>query len=207
MNNLQQKTGGIPRVALILLAAGASSRMKGTDKLLENIDKTPLLRRTATAAKASSAACVIVVVKKEDTQRRAALAGLDIEIHENPDWQKGMASSIAVAMAVCKESDAVIISLADMPDITGGDYDALIAAFGGDHPGRICRATSENGTPGHPVLFGRDHFEELAGLEGDIGARTLVKRHAAKVVAVPLNARHALTDLDTKEDFARYRQS
>lgn len=83
-----------PVVSAVLLAAGASSRMGGRDKLLECIDGEPLLRRAARALLASRADETLAVLRPEDDARRAALEGLDVKIVENPGAAEGMASSI-----------------------------------------------------------------------------------------------------------------
>ena len=64
---------------------------------------------------------------------------------------------------------------------------------------------SADGTPGHPVLFGRRFFETLAGLRGDRGAREVLREAAEFVTEVPTPGRAALVDLDTPEDWAAWR--
>jgi len=85
-----------------------------------------------------------------------------------------------------------------MPDITAEDMRALAAAFDG---ARAARGAGADGTPGHPVLLPAAALSALARLSGDTGARGLVR--GARLVALP--GRHALTDLDTPEDWAAWR--
>ena len=194
-----------PRIAAILPAAGASSRMKGADKLLELIDGIPLLRRSASALCSDVITKTLAVLPKQDAARRKALDGLGLHIIDNPAPESGMGGSLALAMrALPPETDAVLIHLADMPDITSDHVATLCAAFSPDAPRCILRAASE-GRPGHPVLFGRAHFGDLARLRGDRGARDLIAANREHLRLVPLPGRAALTDLDTPEDWAAYR--
>jgi molybdenum cofactor cytidylyltransferase len=193
-------------VAAILLGAGAGRRMRGRDKLLELIAGRPALLHAAETALASRADQVLVVLPPDAAPRRAALAGVDVEIVEAPDWAEGMAASLRTGLsAVDPGTDAVVILLADMPEIEATAIDKLIAAFDPGEGREIIRATSEDGKPGHPVLFGRRFFEPLAGLTGDRGARTVIEEASEFVVNVPTTGRQALVDLDTPEDWETWR--
>ena len=101
--------------------------------------------------------------------------------------------------------DAVVILLADMPEVGARDIDRLIAAFDPEEGREICRAVSADGAPGHPVLFGRRFFEALAGLEGDRGAREVLRDAGEFVTEVATSGRSALVDLDTPEDWEAWR--
>ena len=101
--------------------------------------------------------------------------------------------------------DAVVILLADMPEVAAGDMDRLIAAFDPEEGREICRAVDADGGPGHPVLFGRRFFEALAGSPGDRGAREVLRDAGEFVTEVTTTGRGALVDLDTPEDWAAWR--
>jgi len=194
-------------IAIIMLAAGASSRMMSADKLLEKIDDIPLLRHATTQALTSRAQTVIVVLRPRDGERRACLHGTKARLVKNPDWQNGMASSIATGLRACPPSiTAAVIALADMPDIKSQDYNCLIDTFKASSEESIIRASSQSGRHGHPVLFPRRYFPALQGLHGDRGAKEILHKHADQVIAVCLHADSALTDLDTPEDWQAYRQ-
>jgi molybdenum cofactor cytidylyltransferase len=199
--------GGRPRVAVILLAAGAARRMRGRDKLLEPVaDGRAILRAVTEAALASQAEAVAVVLPPEAEARRAALEGLGAEVVEAADAAEGMAASLRAGLrAVAERADAVVVALADMPEVGAGEIDRLIAAFDPGEGREICRAVSAAGEPGHPVLFGRRFFETLAGLTGDRGAREVLRESAEFVTDVPTKGRAAVVDLDTPEDWATWR--
>ncbi len=197
-----------PIAIAALLAAGASARMGGIDKLMEAVDGEPLIRRSARALLDSRADATLVVLGPGQAARRAALAGLPLRIVENPLAAEGMASSIRAAVAALPpEADAVLLALADMPEIGAAHLDRLIAAFAPAEGRAICRAASEDGRPGNPALFGRRFFETLAALEGDRGAREIIAEHADLVETVPLPGRAALVDLDDPPAWAAWRAS
>ena len=195
-----------PKVEVLLLAAGSSRRMRGRDKLLEVVDGEPLLRRTASAALQARVERVHVVMQPENADRDAALEGLDVKRIASPEWQEGMAASIRAGMAgLSDDCDAVIIALADMPEVTAAHLDRLAAAYDVGEGREICRAVAADGTPGLPVLFGRRFFETLASLQGDRGARDVVKDASEFLVDVPTEGQGAVIDLDTPEAWDRWR--
>ncbi|PCJ74287.1 MAG: 4-diphosphocytidyl-2C-methyl-D-erythritol kinase [Rhodobacteraceae bacterium] len=195
-----------PKVEVLLLAAGGSRRMRGKDKLLEIVDGEPLLRRTARAALKGREERVHVVMQPENANRDAALEGLNVNQIPSPEWVEGMAASIRAGMAgLSQDCDAVIIALADMPDVSAMHFDRLAAAYDTTEAREICRALAADGTPGLPVLFGRRFFETLANLQGDRGARDVVKDAPEFLVDVPTDGQGAIIDLDTPEAWRTWR--
>lgn len=192
-----------PRAAILILAAGQSRRMRGADKMLEIIDGHPLIRRQVLAALATGLP-VWVALPPDRPLRGAALQGLAATLIEVPDAAKGLSFSIKAGNAAVPADMSVILWLADLPEITTDDLARLARAAQGA-PDAIVRATTEAGKPGHPVIFPPSLRVELAGVVGDHGARDMLKRHAATTIFVPLPATHALTDLDTPEDWAAWR--
>ncbi|WP_334194865.1 nucleotidyltransferase family protein [Pararhodobacter sp.] len=184
---------------LVLLAAGGSSRMRGGDKLMEAVEGLPLIRRQAQAMLAAGLGPVAVTLPPDRPLRAAALAGLDVERLTIPDAASGMSASLKAA-ARWAEGAALLLAPADMPELTAEDFRALAAGHDGTRPRR---GTAEDGTPGHPVLFPAPLLPLFAGLTGDDGARSILK--AQPPLLVPLPGRHAVTDLDTPEDWAAWR--
>ena len=200
------KTPSQPKVEVLLLAAGGSRRMRGKDKLLELVDGEPLLRRAASAALESRAERVHAVLQPDNKARDTALDGLDVQHVRSTEWQEGMAASIRAGMASLSEDcNAVIVALADMPEIGAAHFDQLIAAFDSAEGREICRAMAADGTPGLPVLFGRRFFETLKNLQGDRGARDVVKDALEFLVDVPTEGQGAIVDLDTPEAWEDWR--
>jgi CTP:molybdopterin cytidylyltransferase MocA len=187
--------------AILIPAAGAARRMRGRDKLLEPVDGRPLLARTAAVALATGAP-VVVTLPPDRPERAAALAGLPVVTVTVADAAEGLGASIRAGMAALPAgAGAVLLLLADLPEIETADLAAMIAAQA--RTGGILRASAGDGTPGHPVILPSRLFPELAALAGDEGARALLRRHP--VTPWPLPGRRAVTDLDTPEDWAAWR--
>ncbi|KPP87635.1 MAG: molybdenum cofactor cytidylyltransferase [Rhodobacteraceae bacterium HLUCCO07] len=187
-------------IAILILAAGASSRMRGRDKLCEDAAGQPLLSRVVTRAMATRIP-VLVTLPGPEHPRTGLIGGAGAVFV--PDAQEGMGASIRAGVAALPPGTrAVMILPADMPDITTADLETMRDAFRAA-PDQVHRATSEDGTPGHPVVFPARLFPALLTLRGDAGARAVLRGEAIRLV--PLPDRHALTDLDTPEDFAAWR--
>ena len=186
-------------IAVLIPAAGASRRMRGTDKLLMEVQGRPLLRRQCEEA-LRVADHVAVALPGHDHPRIKALAGLPVQVIEVPDAALGMSSSLRRGVGMLpKGMEGVMILPADMPDITAEDIASVIDAFRLVPRPTLQQGTSEDGRPGHPVLFPADCFPALQNLSGDMGARAVLTRNAHRVRYVPLPGCHALTDLDTPE--------
>ncbi|MBF9041931.1 NTP transferase domain-containing protein [Rhodobacterales bacterium HKCCE4037] len=185
---------------ILLLAAGASSRMKGADKLMEEVDGQPLLRLMA--ERCVKAGDTRVVLGPDQPARRAALDGLAVDIVEATGTD-GMAASIRAGVEGVKNR-AVMIVLADMPEVTASDLHLLSGLYA-QNLSPILQAAGANGTPGQPVIFGPKYLKQLARLEGDQGAKSVLKANARDVALIPLAENRALTDLDTPEDWAAWR--
>jgi CTP:molybdopterin cytidylyltransferase MocA len=190
------------RPVLLLLAAGASRRMRGGDKLLEEVGGMPLLARSAREALATGLD-VIVALSPDRPARARALADLPIGRVPVPDAGEGMAASLRAAVAAAPEAAPLAVLLADMPEITSQDISTLVGAFEAAGGERVVRAASEEGQPGQPVIFPARLRPALLGLTGDAGGREILRQEEVVIVALP--GRRALTDLDTPEDFAAYR--
>jgi molybdenum cofactor cytidylyltransferase len=193
---------GNRQVAAIILAAGRSSRMAGSNKLLEMLHGKPLVRIVAEQVLASRAKPVIVVTGHQGERVCAALQGLDVAFAANPDFADGIASSVKTGIAaVPADADGAVICLGDMPLVDAGLIDRLIDVLSPDKGALIAVPASE-GRRGNPVLWSRRFFDELMTLEGDVGARHLIARHAEVVVEVETEGQSAFLDIDTPEALA-----
>ncbi len=189
---------------ILILAAGAASRMRGADKLIERIDGIPQITRITTAALATGSA-VFVALPGDRPLRAAALSALPVTLIPVPDAAEGMGASIRTAAALIP-GGAVMILLADLVEITAQDLHRMIAAHAA-HPMAILRGASHDGTPGHPAIIPADLRPALLTLAGDAGARGLFHSQRDRLRLVPLPDAHATTDLDTPEGWAAWRAS
>lgn len=192
------------RLGAVVLAAGAASRMRGGDKLLEVVDGEPLIATLTRRLLSAGVTACAVTLPPDRPARNAALAGTGARILVVPDATDGMSASLRRSAQWAGDMDliALMIVPGDMPDLTSTDFERLVTAFAAD-PLTPLRATAQDGRPGHPVLFPKRIFPALAALAGDEGARAILQTHPPRVVALPHD--HALTDLDTPEDWANWR--
>jgi molybdenum cofactor cytidylyltransferase len=186
-------------LAALVLAAGRSTRMGGSNKLLAEIGSRPLVRIAAEQALASRARPVIVVTGHQRERVEAALAGLDVTFVHNPDYAEGMSTSVKAGIAaVPADADGAIVCLGDMPQVDATLIDRLLAAFDPEK-GALAVVPTMDGKRGNPVVWSRRFFPELAELGGDVGARHLIASYPEAVAEVPVAGRGALVDVDTPD--------
>ncbi|WP_299921464.1 nucleotidyltransferase family protein [uncultured Pelagimonas sp.] len=192
-------------IAIVIPAAGASRRMRGQDKLLQDVGGVPMLRRQVETALATGAH-VCVTLPDHDHPRAAALQGLPVQIVAVPDANLGMSASLRRGVGMLPRNQrAVMILPADMPDLTTEDLLAVYQGFCNEAHPTLQQATSADGNPGHPVLFPADCFTALMAVSGDQGARAVLKANKYRLRRVALSDDRALVDLDTPEAWAAWR--
>lgn len=189
----------------LILAAGASSRMRGRDKLLEPVEGQALVARQAAIA-AQVLPEVIVALPPPPHPRYDALKGLEVTALAVPESAEGMGGTLRGAVArLPADCSGLLLLLGDLPEITEADLRAVLTAREAAPDALIWRGATEDGAPGHPILFAPETFPDFAELRGDAGGQSLIRRHRARLYLVPLPGRHARRDLDTPEDWARWR--
>lgn len=191
-------------VTIILLAAGTSSRTasQGFHKLLAEFEGLPLLRKMARVAKSSKASAVVVVLGHQHEALAAALDDLDVTVTINENYASGMASSIAQGFATdqAKNTDGVMVMLADMPEISTSHLDRMIDVFHEAGGKSVVRAVCGE-TPGNPVIMPRSLYGSVLQLKGDSGARRLIETSRLPIIGVELGLA-AQNDVDTPEAIA-----
>ena len=193
-----------PSIAALVLAAGSSRRTGKLNKLLAELDGTPMVGRVADATLASRARPIVVVTGYEATRVRMSLGDRDVIVVENPDYAEGLSTSLRRGLgALPSDVDGVIVCLGDMPAVTSRHLDKLIAAYDPEERRAICVPTF-GGKRGNPVLWDRNYFDEMAGIAGDVGARHLIGQHAEAVCEVAMDDEGVLLDLDTPEALSAY---
>ncbi len=190
----------LPHFAAIVLAAGQSRRMGGSNKLLAEFSGEALVRHVVGTAVASKAAPVIVVTGHEYEKVEAALTDMDIRIVFSPNFADGMSQSLIRGIeALPREIDGAVICLGDMPGIRPEHIDRLISAFDPQADASICVPT-HRGRRGNPILWSRQFFEDMKQLKGDVGGRGLLKKYANLVHEVEIGDPAILMDIDKPED-------
>ena len=207
--NFTEETGPIRTgmIAVLLLAAGESKRM-GRNKLVMLLQGKPLASRALENLLAAAADRIIVVLGHQAEETARAMEPL-ISRHPdrvttvvNKEFARGMSTSIRAGItALPEECQGALIALADEPFVEPQIVDALINAYRGCK-GDILVPTFK-GRMGHPVLFDRRYFPELAALKGDVGARSVVKAHEQDMIRLELNRPSVLLDVDDIETYQR----
>jgi molybdenum cofactor cytidylyltransferase len=189
------------RVAGVVLAAGASSRL-GHNKLLLDIGGEPVVHRAARGALDAGLSPVIVVLGHEADRVAAALSGLDLECAVNLDYSRGMHTSLQAGIRrVPADCDAAVVILADMPLVTAGMSAALVARFRAGPEPIVASRYGEEQAP--PTLYARALFPALLAA-GEAGGRRVIRDHPDRTAVVPWPV-HLLADLDRAEDVERVR--
>ncbi len=188
------------RIAAIVLAAGQSRRMGGTNKLLAEIDGVAMVARVHGAALSARTDPVIVVTGDDAEAVLGVLASQPVRAVHNPDFAHGISTSLGHGIAALPDSvDGVAICLGDMPRLTATHIDRIAGAFDPDAGRAICVPTFE-GRRGNPVVWARRYFPEILALEGDAGARSLIEAHMDAVCPVVMDDDAVLVDVDRPGD-------
>jgi molybdenum cofactor cytidylyltransferase len=190
-------------IAAVVLAAGGASRF-GSTKQLAELDGVPLLEHAIRAVAAVPAIERIVVVlgaRADEIRAGVDFAGAEVVVCE--DWDSGQAASLRCAIAaIAGDADAVVLTLGDMPRVTS-QVIARFADLAAEHGAHTRARGVFDGAPGHPVALGSAYFADLMALEGDVGARDVLKR----IGAYPIEVGHLCSgvDVDTPEALDRLR--
>lgn len=198
--SVPENTPIVSKAAVIILAAGSSSRL-GSPKQLLTVDDKTLLQHTIEAAKAAGIDPVIVVLGANRELIKKDLNAKEVVIAENEKWQSGLASSIHSGIEaltkVSPSADAAILMVCDQPFVSAELLNDLLRKQ--KETGKAIVASSYDNTLGTPALFHSSLFPELAALEGDTGAKILLKKYENQLSSVPF-IRGGI-DIDTGEDY------
>ncbi len=191
-------------VAVLVLAAGASTRMGG-GKLLLDLGGESLLRRAARRALEAGTGPVVVVLGERPDRAREALDGLPCAVVADAALPtRGMNASLAAGIAaVPGAARAVTVVLADMPLVAPAALRALADRHRATGAALVVSRYGDVLAP--PVLYDRALLAELAGgAEGDGRGREVVRRHLARAELVDAPP-EALADVDLPADLDRVR--
>ena len=181
-------------IAGLLLAAGHSRRF-GADKLAARLDGKAVIWWSATAL--ASLDAVYVVIPPGGDALPQALSRLDVTFVTNLGRDEGMASSIRCGLAALPpDVNAVMITLADQPRIAPATVSALCDRWRIGDVSAVAPVYRDG--RGHPVLFGRECFEALSVLTGDVGARAVLEAFGERVAYMEVDAVGPV-DVDTPQ--------
>jgi molybdenum cofactor cytidylyltransferase len=188
-----------PRVAGVILAAGASRRM-GKNKMLLELDGESLIRRAAQRALAAGLSPVVVVLGHEADRLRAELKDLPLAFAVNPDYTGPTSGSLHQGLnALGPDVDAVVVMLGDMVRVTAETLAMVIVAARGTGAPLVVSRYGDVTAP--PLLFRRALFGELLAWTGEGCGKAVVQAHTHEAMYVD-RPEALLVDVDTPEDFA-----
>ena len=192
-----------PNIAVILLAAGASTRYGALKQLLP-WKGTTLIEHAINTITNLKFINKIVVLGANHKRIKSNIDSKNVQIIVNEKWKLGMGKSIAFGINHILEKDikcdGVLILLVDQPLINSEYLNCIINKFklGRD---QIIASSYSNKKKGVPALFDQVYFSELSRLEGDKGAKTLLDVYSQNVLSV--SAQHLISDIDTKNDYEK----
>lgn len=184
-------------VAILILAAGASTRMDGIKQLLP-YNGTTLLGWAIEQAQNTVVSEVLCVLGSKSDQIRSVLASNRVSFIDNPNYAQGLSSSIRQGIKALAKHDAIIIMLADQPHVLSEHLNLLCEQYH-KRPKKIIASQYED-TLGVPALFPRKYFDSLCELQGDKGAKSLIKYYKDQTIALRISS---LIDIDTPDDYQR----
>lgn len=188
-------------IGLIILAAGASVRLRTPKQLLPFRGET-LLRRIARESLASRCRPVVVVLSDEADEFRSELNDLDVCIVGNSDWMQGMGSSVKAGLEklleIKKPLDGVVITVCDQPFVTAETINELVETY--EKTKALIVASEYQSTRGVPALFGKELFSQLQNLKSG-GAKQIIDQFRAETVSLPFP--NGAIDVDTPDDYER----
>jgi molybdenum cofactor cytidylyltransferase len=182
-------------IAGLVLAAGAGTRFGDEPKQLADLGGRPLLEWAVAAQCDAHALERVVVVLGSDAARIREAAELGrAEVVVCGDWEAGQSASLRCGLQALAGAAKVVVTLGDAPLVTA----SLVQRFAGEAPGT--RAVYD-GRPGHPVVLGAEQIAALAAVDGDVGARELLRGAPVIEVGHICSGR----DVDTPEDLEEVR--
>jgi len=193
-------------LAILLLAAGSSSRL-GQSKQLLKVNGQPLLQRTVQVAMESGIENIFVVLGANEEEHKSVISQLPVHILQHKEWQKGMGSSLKFGLKSIIEklpnTQAVLVLVCDQPFLTSSHLKNMLHEFEKSN-GEIVASVYQN-TKGVPALFSKQLFENLLALGDEQGARKIIESHAGIIQTVEFPKGEI--DLDTPEDLKNFIKS
>lgn len=195
------------KIAVVILAAGSSGRMVGSNKLLEPLNGLAMVEHSVRSALASKADYITVVTGYDAKFIEKRLEKYDVKIVRNPDFISGVLGSIRLGLAVLPpDVIAAIVLPADMPAFDAGYIDRMIDTFNNATTKRPpVVMPSYNGVRHNPVLWPKDLFKAVKIIPEDSHWSPALIEHSDYIKEVVLKDDLALTDINTKGDLEKYK--
>lgn len=189
-------------ITAIILAAGYSKRF-GRNKLLEPIAGKPMIRWTVEATLNSMINEVVVVLGFEAERVYEVIKDLKCRVMVNPEYDVGMSSSVKCGVrSIMSRSEAAVIIPGDYPFIEVETINNVIEKYRETHAPIII--ATYNGRRGHPILIGRELFQEVLEInEENMGLKAVIRKYENEIVYADAKGMGAITDIDSPEDLEK----
>lgn len=183
----------------IVLAAGESRRMGSFKQLLKYGDKT-MVEAAVDNLLGSKLDEVVVVLGHRAEEVMEAIKGRPVVVAINKDYRLGMLSSVRCGIGhVSKESDAVLIALADQPFIDSSIINLVIGRFLSSY--KSIAIPAYEGRRGHPVIIDLKYRDEIIRLDENVGLRQLMLDHPDDILQIEMPRGEITRDVDYPEDY------
>lgn len=191
------------KTAIVILAAGKSSRMGQIKQLLAIGNKTLLTLAIESALQTDADKTYCVLGAHSETIQKT-IEHYPIGLISNKNYHLGLSSSIIAALNHLEDQhyNNILIMLADQPKVDANYLNQLLEESR-KQPSKII-ASSYSGLSGVPAVFPEKYFNELYHLKGDKGAKTFL--NSAEIDLVQIES-VPLIDIDTAEDYSKYLKS
>ncbi|MCL7927578.1 MAG: nucleotidyltransferase family protein [marine benthic group bacterium] len=147
-------------VAGLVLAAGASSRMPGTTKLLQPWGEGVVIEAVIESARRAGLAPIYVVVGADAPRLESRLTGSGVITISHDLWNLGRFSTLGTGLAAARRSDdteCAVILLGDEPGMRAGTIRSVVSTWLASGA-ELVRARYRD-RPGHPVLVAREAWD------------------------------------------------
>jgi molybdenum cofactor cytidylyltransferase len=185
-------------VAGLLLAAGSATRF-GSDKLHHPLPHGVSIAVQSARHLRSEVDAVFAVVRPGQDLLEKNLEGEGCTVVVCDNAAEGMGASLACAARAAGERAGYLVALGDMPFIRRSSIAAVRDALAA---GALLAAPYFRSRRGHPVGIAGKFLPDLVALQGDEGAKALLKRNEGVLVKVPVGDPGVLRDIDRPEDLA-----
>ncbi|MEH6633423.1 MAG: nucleotidyltransferase family protein [Halopseudomonas aestusnigri] len=192
----------VPNIEIILLAAGLSKRMGERNKLLMPFRGQPLVRYVAKQLIKSKPGPITVITGHDENLIEQALDDLNLNFKFNPNYASGQMSSVQCGVQkIKKDTQGIMIALADMPDLTSGDYHEIIEGFVHKNCDKIV-VPFFSGKRGNPIIIPKRLTDEIINGSLQAGCRRLIENRPQDVHRLDVTSASHTTDIDTPNDYS-----
>jgi len=190
-------SGGDMSIGAVLLAAGQSSRFGG-NKLLADFGGRPVVCRAMEAVRELAPVRRVIVTGNEEIAALAKTYGFAVISNRQPEL--GLSRSIHLGVESMADLDAVLLLTGDQPLLTGKTLKRLCSQFKDGEKGIACLRDGTHS--GNPAILSNRYFPKLLALEGDCGAKGILRANEQDLTVVSCSREDELEDCDTPQALA-----